>query len=334
MNALAAMILSLIVLGSGGLVFAHPGTGIVIADDGTIYFAYGPGHRIWKVTPDGAASELVVGRIDSDFRVPHCVVPDGEGNILTASDVRSVVWRIRPDGSKTTIYPPDNWDGVGTVGLGGDPFTLAPDGRILSILGDQPDAFSRLVLISLDGKVTPLAGEARGFADGQGEEARFGYLTLSSFAWGPDGSLYLTDEGRAMRRVTMQGNVTTIAGGAEQGMRDAKGAEARFQGAAGLTVAPEGTIYVADAAAHRIRRIAPDGEVTTIAGTGERGSADGPGDEASFDEPFGVTRAEDGTLYILEYAFGPAGEFVRIRRIDADHSVTTHAIIDAERIAG
>lgn len=314
--------------------FAHPGTGIVIADDGTIYFAYGPGHRVWKVTSDGTASELVIGSLDSDFRVPHSLWLDARGNLITASDAGSAVWRIARDGTKTKIYPPADWDGRGAVALGGDPFTLTEDGRIVSIQGAQRDGFSRIVIIDLAGAVTPLAGGQRGFADGTGEQARFGYLAMASFAWGPAGNLYMTDEGRAVRRISMKGEVTTIAGGAETGMRDGKGVAARFEGAAGLAVAPDGTIFVADAAAHRICKIAPDGTVATLAGAGQRGGADGPAMQATFDEPFGITRAKDGTLYILEYAHGSDGEFVRIRRIDAIGSVTTHAVISADRVAG
>lgn len=327
-------LIAAILLGLTQLTCAHPGPGIVIADDGTIYIAYGPGHRIWKVDPEGNASELVVGSLDSDFRVPHHLYLDAHGDLITASDAHNAIWRIHTDGTKHKIYPPAEWNGVGTVGLGGDPFTMTPDGRIVSIAGDQQDDFSRIVIIDLDGAVAPLAGGKRGLADGQGEEARFGYLAGSAFAWGPDGDLYMTDAGRAVRRVTMNGEVTTIAGGKEHGMRNGPGADARFERAIGLVVGPDGSAYVADTGSNRIRKIDSRGVVSTFAGTGQRGGADGPADKATFDEPVGMTRANDGALYILEVPHGPDGEFVRIRRIDTNGSVTTHAVISANRVAG
>ena len=332
--AIPTIIFALALLILSKQVFAHPGTGIVVTDEGTVYFAYGPGHRIWKVNPDGRAEPLVTGALDSDFRVPHALIADGHGHLITASDAGSVVWRVSADGTKVKIYPPGKWDGVGAVALGGDPFTIAPDGRIISIADDEEHAPCRLVIIALDGAVTPLAGGATGFVDGRGDAVGFGALHMSSFAWGPDGHLYMTEGGSAVRRVTLEGEVKTIAGGPQRGTREGRGREALFDGAAGLAVAPDGRIYVADSDAHRIRMIAPEGAVITFAGTGEKGDADGPADKATFDSPVGLTHAKDGSLYILEINFGPGGEYARIRRIDPDRNVTTITTVPADRVAG
>lgn len=334
MHSRLAVLVSGALLGLARLALAHPGAGIVITDDGTIYFAYGPGHRIWKVEPDGAASELVIGGLDSEFRVPHSLYLDDQGRLITASDAGSIVWRITPAGEKTRIYPPDRWDGAGDVALGGDPFALTADGRIISLARDEGRTHCRLVVISLDGRVTPLAGGEMGFKDGTGPEARIGDLHLSGFAWGPDGRLYFTDRGSAVRRVTMNGEVTTVAGSEESGLSNGRASEARFRAAIGLTVAPDGTIYVADSGNCCIRMISPEGAVSTFAGTGTPGGSDGPADEAAFDQPVGITRAADGALYVLEVPHGPDGEFVRIRRIGIDRRVTTHAVIGADRVAG
>lgn len=312
---------------------AHPGTGIVVTDDGTVYFAHGPSSRLWKITPDGDATPLVAGGLKDEFRVPHSLIADGPEHLITASDEGSIVWRISFDGTKQKIYPPHNWNGVGAVALGGAPFTMTPNGRILSIVDDDAHSQSRLVLVSFEGIVTPLAGGAPGLADGKGIAARFGPLHMTSFAWGPDGMLYMTEAGSAVRRVTLDGQVTTIAGGRERGSRDGVGREARFDGIMGLTVAPDGTIYVAETQQHRIRMIAPDGVVTTFAGTDEKGYADGPADKATFDSPVGITHAKDGSLYILEINNGPDGEYARIRRIDPHRQVTTVVTISAERLA-
>ncbi len=306
---------------------AHPGPGLVVTSDGTIYFTFGPTHRLWKVDPDGQAEAIVTGALDEDFRVPHHLALDEKGQLYTASDAGGFVWRVAADGALTQIYPPDDWDERGVVGLGGDPFTLAPDGRIVAVTPGGRDAERRIHRISLDGAIEPLAGGPPGFADGVGGDARFGSLHGSCFAWDSSGNLYLTDDGRRVRRITPDGLVSTLAGGGERGMRDGPATEAQFEYATGIVVSPDGSVFVADSGARRIRKISTDGVVTTIAGTGERGSADGAGAEATFDGPVGVALDQAGNLFVLEYTRKNGQSIVQIRRIDLDHAVTTHARI-------
>lgn len=307
---------------------AHPAPGIVVHKSGAIYFVIGPSHRIWKVDTDGQAVALVTGGLDQDFRVPHHLILDEKGQLYTASDAGSFIWRIAPDGTLTQIYPPDESQEHGSVGLGGDPFTITSDGRIIAVISSMQRKESRIVSITLDGSVTPLAGGQVGFADGEGEDARFGYLHGSSFAWSSDGQLYLTDDGRRVRRITPQGVVTTLAGGTERGTADGRGDEATFQYVTGLVTLPDGSIIVADSRARRIRRIGTDAMVTTIAGTGARGQKDGPGPQATFDQPVGLALDQEQNLYVLDYTRLGNHEAVRIRRIDADNVVTTYARID------
>jgi DNA-binding beta-propeller fold protein YncE len=70
----------------------------------------------------------------------------------------------------------------------------------------------------------------------------------------------------------------------------------------GVTVDSAGHVYVADYNNHLIRKITPGGEVTTLAGTsGEAGSADGTGTDASFNGPYGVTVDSAGNVYVADY---------------------------------
>ncbi len=307
---------------------AHPASGIVVDKSGVIYFVFGPSHRIWKVDTDGQAAALVTGGLDQDFRVPHHLIIDAKGQLYTASDAGSFVWRIAPDGTLTQIYPPDGSQQHSSVGLGGDPFTLTSDGRIIAVISSMQHMESRIVSITLDGKVMPLAGGRVGFADGEGKDARFGDLHGSSFAFSSDGHLYLTDDGRRIRRVTPQGVVTTLAGCAERGFKDGRSDEAKFQYVTGLVTLPDGSIIVADTNAHRIRRIGIDAMVTTIAGTGERGQEDGPGSQATFDRSVGLAIGQEHDLFVLEYTRLDNHEAVRIRRLDVNNVVTTYARID------
>ncbi|HVL68736.1 MAG TPA: hypothetical protein VM364_15845 [Vicinamibacterales bacterium] len=94
--------------------------------------------------------------------------------------------------------------------------------------------------------------------------------------------------------------VTTAAGSGEAGPADGRRYEARFADPFGVAVLPDGTICVADGAgAHRIRRLAPDGTVSTLAG-GEEGFADGAGASARFDTPSGLAVAPDGSLIVAD----------------------------------
>jgi RHS repeat-associated protein len=112
--------------------------------------------------------------------------------------------------------------------------------------------------------------------------------------------------------------VSTVAGLAGlAGFADGPSAQARFREPAGLAVAPDDSIYVADAGNNRIRRVAPDGTVTTVAGDGIAGFVDGPGGSARFDNPQGVAVDASGMIYVADTGNN------RIRRIAVDGTVAT-----------
>jgi sugar lactone lactonase YvrE len=98
---------------------------------------------------------------------------------------------------------------------------------------------------------------------------------------------------------------STVAGYREPGLVDGKGWEARFNGPAGIAAGPDGSLFVADGRNHRLRRVAPDTTVTTIAGSGPAdslpgGFADGPADRARLFNPSGVAVGPDGSIYFAD----------------------------------
>ena len=153
------------------------------------------------------------------------------------------------------------------------------------------------------GIVTTLAGNGtRGFADDPGANAQFAYP--AGVAVAPNGTVYVTDDDnnriRAVNPAT--GAVTTLAGSGTAGFADGPSNTAQFDNPSGVAVAPGGTVYVADRYNHRIRAINPTtGAVTTLAGSGTAGFADGPGDTAQFTGPIGLTVAPNGTVYLGDY---------------------------------
>ncbi|MBK6311561.1 MAG: hypothetical protein IPF42_13665 [Candidatus Microthrix sp.] len=152
------------------------------------------------------------------------------------------------------------------------------------------------------GIVTTLAGNGtRGFADDPGANAQFAYP--AGVAVAPNGTVYVTDDDnnriRAVNPAT--GAVTTLAGSGTAGFADGPSNTAQFDNPFGVTVAPNGTIYVGDSSNHRIRAINPTtGQVTTLAGSGTAGFADGPSNTAQFDNPSGVAVAPGGTVYVAD----------------------------------
>lgn len=197
-----------------------------------------------------------------------------------------------------------------------DPYGVAvgPSGTVY--VADAGEA-NRVRAIGVDGRVRPLAGGAfEGLADGAGRGAAF--HTPSGLAVATAGDLYVADTGNhAIRRVTTEGVVTTVAGGGGPGWVDGPDRTARFDGPIGVAVDESGRLVVADAYNDALRVVSPAGVVSTLAGGGERGFVDGPVDAARFDTPAGVAIAADGTIWVAD-----TGNHA-LRRVSPDGMVTT-----------
>lgn len=173
------------------------------------------------------------------------------------------------------------------------------------------------------GSVTTIAGAGHsGVEDGPARSASFS----DPFGVAVDrrGAVFVSDgdEGNRIRRITTDGNVETIAGSTE-GFADADAHHAQFNTPSGIAIDRKGNIIIADTSNNRIRKIAADGKVTTLAGSGLAGHRDGAPGEAEFDGPIGIAIDKQGSVLVAD-AYND-----RIRKISGDGMVTTIAGLDA-----
>lgn len=119
--------------------------------------------------------------------------------------------------------------------------------------------------------------------------------------------------------LTDVGLVCVMAGSVESGLIDGQGGSAKFNSPRGLLALPDGSLLVADRGNHAIRKVSPDGMVTTLAGDGQSGKVDGVGAEARFKKPSGLTLSADGLVIIADRGNHS------IRSMDAEAQVATVA---------
>jgi len=210
-----------------------------------------------------------------------------------------------------------NVDGIGTSASFNQPFGVAVDvnGNIYVV-----DHLNNLIRkITPAGVVTTLAGSgAIGHADGQGTAASFNNPT--GIAVDVAGNVYVADvSNNLIRKISPTGLVTTLAGSGLNGSANGQGTAASFSNPSGIAVDGAGNLYVTDLSNNLIRKITPGGLVTTLAGSGSSGSADGTGNAASFDQPYGVAVDATGNLYIADWGNN------KIRKVTPTGVVTTIA---------
>jgi DNA-binding beta-propeller fold protein YncE len=211
-------------------------------------------------------------------------------------------------------------DGDAFAAAFSDPFAVAfaPDGSLYVADAGDSNAIRR---ITPAGDVGTVAGGVEGFADGLGHEARFN--TPSGLVVDRAGVVYVADTGNnAIRRIDPSGRVTTVAGDGIAGYRDGPGSIARFDGPIGIAIDVHGRLLVSDTYNDRVRAISLAREVTTLAGEGVPGLADGPTLAARFDTPTGLAVANDGAIFVAD-----TGNEL-IRRIGPDGLVSTVQAID------
>src|SRR5215475_5221227 len=219
------------------------------------------------------------------------VAVDNRGHVYFSDGTADSVLRIDADGSMRAVMSGLDTPSGLAFGRGG----WFGDGALI-VANTGGHTIVRIDIGTARSNLVAGAPGQSGFADGDADHARFNGAI--GVAVNKDGVIFVADTYNDRIRAVEGGRVLTIAGGAEPGFRDGRGAEARFDTPCGIAVGADGALLVADTGNHRIRRVTPDGEVTTIAGTGEAEDRDGNLAEAAFCEPTGIAARRDGMIFV------------------------------------
>jgi mucin-19 len=233
------------------------------------------------------------------FNAPRGVTVDGAGNAYIADYFNNTIRKITPAGVVTTLAGSPgtvgSTDGTGSAARFERPYGIAVDnaGNVyVACLNGTGGLIGTIRKITPAGLVTTLAGAAAGFMSPSG-------MAVDNTA----GNLFVTDSYyNTIRKITLStGAITTVAGkSGTSGFLDAQGTAAIFFKPSGVAVDTAGNLYVTDYQYSLIRKVSATGAVTTIAGYGAPGSADGTGTAAYFNHPFGITIDSTGNLYVAD----------------------------------
>ena len=235
------------------------------------------------------------------FYYPYSSVVDTRGNIYVTDQGNSIIRKITPSGVVSTLAGSGTAgyaDGIGVAASFSNPKGLAIDSVGNIYVADAVN--NRIRKVTSKGVVTTIAGNGNtGFIDGFGTQASF--YNPSAIAIDALGNLYVADEkNHAIRKISAFGEVNTLAGNGSAGAINGTGAEASFSYPSGIALDVSGNVYVADFSNQKIRKITPEGLVSTVAGTGSIGRLNGPEKVASFHNPTGISIDNSGNLYVAD----------------------------------
>jgi len=313
-------------------------SGVAIDSHGNVYISDGDTYTIRKVD-SGGIIHTIAGIGTSSFgdggpatsaglNYPQDVKVDPNGNLYIADSNSNRIRKVTPAGDISTFA------GNGNDGFSGDggPATSAeinfPEGVAVDSQGNLYIADSnnlRVRKVTPDGTISTVAGNGTGGYSGDGGPATSAELNYpDAVAVGSHGDVYIADTSNyRIRKVTTGGTITTVAGNGTSGYSGDEGpaTSAEISYVWGIAVDSTGNLYIADGDNNRIRKVTPDGTISTIVGNGKEGySGDGgPATSAEIDYPMGVAVDSAGNLYISD------DDNLRIRMVTPSGTISTIA---------
>jgi len=257
--------------------------GIDVSANGTVYAADFENHVVYKIFESGRVEGVMAGKLGVSGDILASTTNGGQG-----TDAR--------------FYRP---------------FGICVDRSDNIYLVDRLNY--KVKRLSNNGRVRILAGGSSSgdVVDDNGDNVRFSAL-LSGICVDNAGVVYVADTANhKIKKIYPSGRTTSLAG-STAGFANGLGSNAQFNAPFDVAVDAQGVVYVADLNNNRIRKITPDGTVTTLAGQTASGYVNGNGIDARFDAPSRLALDPSGrVLYVLDYNNG------KVRRIDQDGTVTT-----------
>ncbi len=262
------------------------------------------------------------------------VPPDNSAGLYLADSSPQIGQsRIRTFGDATTTVVGGGNCGSPDCGDGG-PATQAQLSAALDVFaGSSLTNLSILYIatgerirhVDSAGIITTVAGTGvAGYSGDNGPATQAQLRGAHGVVLSPDGSFYIADTGNhCIRRVSPTGIITTIAGTGTAGFGGDGGpaGQAQLNNPVRVAIGPDESIYLTDTGNHRIRRVGPDGIITTVAGTGVAGfnGDGGVATQAQLSSPSGIAVGPDGTLYVTDTGNN------RVRRVSSEGIITTVA---------
>jgi hypothetical protein len=287
---------------------------------GNIYVADYFNSTVRMVTQLGAVTTMAgsagkFGSVDgtnsfAQFRGPQGVAATRTGSLTlyVADSGNGTIRSITPSGTDWVVL---TWAGSPSAsfadGAGNNARFSGPGAVALSSSGTAyvADSLNSTVrLLAPGGGVSTLAGTPGVPGSGDGTGAGAGFYAPQGVALDSAGNVYVADSLNAtIRKITPGGSVSTLAGSAgKYGPDDGTGSSARFYQPTGLAVDSLGDLYVSDSGNQTIRKLTPDGAVSTLAGSvGNAGCADGTNTNARFNGPAGIAVQSTGNVYVSDF---------------------------------
>ncbi len=254
--------------------------------------------------------------LNGEFSFPTGIASRRFGAVYVSDTFGNAIRAIYPDGSVATFA--GSGKAGASNGKGGETAEFnKPTGIVLDshdnlIVADSGNSLLRK--ITPEGEVSTLANLPNP------PRSKGGVHPPHGLAIDATDTLYVADSAlNSILVVTPKGRVTTLAGSPKGGSANGTVNKASFFDPQGIAVDATGSLYIADTGNNLIRKITPDGTVTTLAGSGTAATTDGQGTSADFNGPTGIELGPNGILYVSE----TTGH--RVRQVAPDGTVTTIA---------